>query len=267
MDGFIRARESCTNVIDPRDCIANLSVDMMGYHDQREIPNYWAYARNFVLQDHMFEPNASWSLPAHLFLVSEWSALCTTAGRSVQLQLEHRGSRPPGRHRTGPAHAAELRVDRPHLPALPPPGELGLLHQEGPRARLRDRRDVLPVPGSGHAHARHLESAAELRPPSARTTSSATSATRAQFYTDVRSGQLPAVSWVIPSGVVSEHPTSSIRTGQAYVTKPDQRDRSQQARGRAPRSSSPGMTGAASTTTSARRPSTSTATASASPAS
>ena len=47
---------------------------MMGYHDAREIPNYWAYARNFVLQDHMFEPNASWSLPAHLFLVSEWSA-------------------------------------------------------------------------------------------------------------------------------------------------------------------------------------------------
>ncbi len=28
----------------------------------------------------MFEPNASWSLPAHLFLVSEWSALCTTPG-------------------------------------------------------------------------------------------------------------------------------------------------------------------------------------------
>ena len=59
-------------------------------------------------------------------------------GRSVQLPLEHRGSRPPGRHRTGPAHAAQLRVDRSHVSALPPPGELGLLHQEGTRARLRD---------------------------------------------------------------------------------------------------------------------------------
>ena len=46
----------------------------MGYHDAREIPNYWTYAQNFVLQDHMFEPNASWSLPAHLFMVSGWSA-------------------------------------------------------------------------------------------------------------------------------------------------------------------------------------------------
>ena len=49
----------------------------MGYHDAREIPNYWTYAERFVLQDHMFEPNASWSLPAHLYMVSEWSAYCT----------------------------------------------------------------------------------------------------------------------------------------------------------------------------------------------
>ena len=26
----------------------------MGYHDAREIPNYWAYAEHFVLQDRMF---------------------------------------------------------------------------------------------------------------------------------------------------------------------------------------------------------------------
>jgi hypothetical protein len=51
--------------------------DVMGYHDAREVPNYWAYAQNFALQDHMFEPNASWSLPAALYKVSEWSAYCT----------------------------------------------------------------------------------------------------------------------------------------------------------------------------------------------
>ena len=49
----------------------------MGYHTQSDIPNYWTYAKDFVLQDHMFEPNASWSLPSHLFLVSEWAAHCT----------------------------------------------------------------------------------------------------------------------------------------------------------------------------------------------
>ena len=46
----------------------------MGYHDAREIPNYWAYAKDYVLQDRMFESVASWSLPAHLYLVSGWPA-------------------------------------------------------------------------------------------------------------------------------------------------------------------------------------------------
>src|SRR5262249_38399226 len=62
---------ACTNVTTP---------DVMGYHDAREIPNYWRYAQDFVLQDHLFEPNASWSLPEHLFMVSEWSARCSVAG-------------------------------------------------------------------------------------------------------------------------------------------------------------------------------------------
>ncbi len=38
------------------------------------------------------------------------------------------------------------------------------------------------------------------------------------LFAAARANQLPAVSWVIPSGVVSEHPTSSIHAGQAYVT-------------------------------------------------
>ena len=64
----------------------------MGYHTQSDIPNYWAYARNFVLQDHMFEPKASWSLPAHLFMVSEWSADCKTHNpNSCTNALDHPG--------------------------------------------------------------------------------------------------------------------------------------------------------------------------------
>ena len=48
----------------------------MGYHDAREIPNYWTYAQNFALDDNMFESVASWSLPEHLFMVSGWAADC-----------------------------------------------------------------------------------------------------------------------------------------------------------------------------------------------
>ena len=85
MDGFIAQQElgrkqSCKHVNSPTCARLGTAPDVMGYHDAREIPNYWTYARQFVLQDHMFEPNASWSLPAHLFLVSEWSARCSKPG-------------------------------------------------------------------------------------------------------------------------------------------------------------------------------------------
>ncbi len=83
MDGFIGQAEigkaACLATLNP-SCSGVMNPDVMGYHDAREIPNYWAYAENFVLQDNLFEPNASWSLPAHLYMVSEWSAICSRVG-------------------------------------------------------------------------------------------------------------------------------------------------------------------------------------------
>jgi phospholipase C len=82
MDGFVRSAELSRNrgcsatYPAPAVCLPSGPPDVMGYHDAREIPNYWAYAKDFVLQDHMFEPVASWSLPAHLYLLSGWSAKC-----------------------------------------------------------------------------------------------------------------------------------------------------------------------------------------------
>src|SRR5579859_6564760 len=82
MDGFVgeaeRGNKGCGNTNDPA-CTNGRGNDVMGWKDARDIPNYWAYAHGYALQDHMFEPNASWSLPEHLFLVSEWSARCAQA--------------------------------------------------------------------------------------------------------------------------------------------------------------------------------------------
>jgi phospholipase C len=102
MDGFVaqaeQARKQCRDPNNP-NCTSGGTgkPDVMGYHDAREIPNYWAYAKNFVLQDRMFEPNASWSLPAHLFMVSEWSALCSVpATPSSCVNALQSPARPPG---------------------------------------------------------------------------------------------------------------------------------------------------------------------------
>jgi phospholipase C len=85
MDGFIReryaARRSCHIVVDPA-CASSPAPDVMGYHTAPEIPNYWAYASQVALDDHMFEPVKSWSLAEHLYLVSGWSAKCRTSSPS-----------------------------------------------------------------------------------------------------------------------------------------------------------------------------------------
>src|SRR5205807_1786908 len=78
MDGFVAISEQELNrgCKGSPKCSTLAPSDVMGYHTAADLPNYWAYARHFVLQDHMFEPVLSYSLPSHLFMVSGWSARC-----------------------------------------------------------------------------------------------------------------------------------------------------------------------------------------------
>ena len=96
MDGFVAAREAelgpgCKPGADGRPSARRVEidepelgrrssvgcqVDVMGYHDGTDLPNYWAYARENVLLDNFYESIESFSLPAHLALFSGWSADC-----------------------------------------------------------------------------------------------------------------------------------------------------------------------------------------------
>src|SRR5437764_9432686 len=118
MDGFQaqaeKASRGCANPNNPA-CTNSTTPDVMGYHDAREIPNYWAYANNFVLQDQMFEPNASWSLPEHLFMVSEWSAKCTQVDNPMSCTSEIDKPQFPGGPRTGRGPPNYAWTDLNHL--------------------------------------------------------------------------------------------------------------------------------------------------------
>src|SRR6184192_3488905 len=119
MDGFVRRAESAKvkgckkNPNNPICSQRATNPDVMGYHDGSDIPNYWAYARNFVLQDHMYEPNASWSLPAHLFMVSEWSARCTQLGNPMSCKNALDAPQPPPNF-LGPGIKPGTPVPRPN---------------------------------------------------------------------------------------------------------------------------------------------------------
>lgn len=88
MNGFLLRDPHCTG------CLARRPY-AMGYKNASDIPLYWALARRYVLQDHLFASSLAWSLPAHLFMVSGWSAACRTANpwscRSYQGYPAQRG--------------------------------------------------------------------------------------------------------------------------------------------------------------------------------
>lgn len=198
----------------------------MGYHDAREIPNYWDYAHQFVLQDHMFESNASWSLPAHLFTVSGWSAKCDVPRDPMSCHNAlGEPDRPPD---SGRARRHYLKTGS----RLPPPDYAWtdltyLLHKDGVSWAYYLSKGTQPDCGDGEMFCRHIMQDAStpgiwnplpyfdtVRQDGQLHDIKDTS----KFYKAAESGKLPAVSWVVPSGKDSEHPPASIRAGQAYVT-------------------------------------------------
>jgi phospholipase C len=159
MDGFVRTAElslsrGCGRGADGvRVCLPSSRPDVMGYHDAREIPNYWTYAKDFVLQDHMFESVASWSLPAHLYLVSGWSAHCENqAPASCINDPSQVGRHLPDEFRACLAaqgvSVRRLRSGR--LSASQHAGVTGCLANLSPA----DRKRILTLPAAGGSGAR-----------------------------------------------------------------------------------------------------------------
>jgi phospholipase C len=177
--------------------------DYMGYHDYHEIPNYWAYAQNFVLQDHMFEPQLGWSLPSHLYLVSNWSAHSPNPYDPMS-SVNDLGpvAAPTG---TNPLYAW---TDITYLLAKYGVSWNYYVEKGG---GLID-----PDEGTTPAHWNPLPGFTDVHQ-DGQLANSQVDAT--QYFEDAASGDLPAVSWVMPDAANSEHPTNLVSGGQAWVTQ------------------------------------------------
>lgn len=222
MDGFIASDERaqgeqhCQHSLNPA-CASGAPDEVMGYHDAQEIPNYWAYAESFVLQDHMFESDMGWSLPEHLYTVSGWSARCPVV------------------------HDPLACVSAPQDPELPPEDNPGgsephyewtdltyLMHKHhvswryyvlaGSEPDCQDDEAIVCTPVQQSAATPEIWNPlpyfSDVREDGQLSNIQPT----ADFYTAAETGMLPEVSWVIPNGTVSEHPPANIAVGQAYVT-------------------------------------------------
>jgi phospholipase C len=224
MDGFVReARRGLTAgcLASPDMPLCSLGArhpDVMGYHDWHEIPNYWAYARHFVLQDHMFQQDTSWSLPQHLFMVSEWSARChrrNVAASCVNaienpLPPPHEAQNPTNRKPSYAWTDLTYLLRRHHVPwryyvfaGTEPDCETGAMVCAAKKQRAKTPGIWNPLPWFTTVKRDH-----QVR--------DVTSISH--FFAAAKRGVLPAVSWITPNNHVSEHPPSLITNGQAFVT-------------------------------------------------
>jgi len=228
MTGFMAAAESgkpCTGMdVDPT-CSGGSAPDVMGYHDGRELPNYWHYAHDYVLQDRMFEPNASWSLPAHLFMLSEWSANCYIPHEPMSC---HDALDRPGL----PMDFAHVRDKELRKLAGKPDYSWTdltyLLHKHdvswayyimtGTEPDCADPDDTDCKPGTLKPRTPGIWNPLPFFDTVKDDGQLGNIKDLSEFYRAAKAGTLPAVSWICPNGEHSEHPPSEISAGQTYVT-------------------------------------------------
>ena len=221
MDGFVY-QESIGKCSGTNTCPSTMKTmlagttlpftyDVMGYHTADEIPNYWSYATAFVLQDNMFESVRGWSLMAHLYLTSEWSALCKNGVLStcvtvpdlpfpaagtvypwVNLFQLMDGHKVSWKYYLGQGNEPDCDDDE--MTCAPAPQNATVPSHWNPAPFF----SWVQQQGSAYL---------ALHNPSAD-----------QFLLDVKNGNLPQVSWVVPSQQYSEHPLSGTTAGMDYVT-------------------------------------------------
>jgi len=195
MNGFVAESEKFCKPEGP------CRTDVMGYHTGTDIPNYWAYASHFVLDDHMFESSHSWSTPAHLYEVSAWSARCPQPSDPMSCTSS---DYPVKRSKSRPTPYAwtdlTWMLHRQHV-------SWAYYLDHGAQTATHPAGVPLiwnVLPGFTDVHADGQ--LGNIRP-------------LADFKAQAKAGTLPQVSWIVPDRRDSEHAGALVSTGQAYVTK------------------------------------------------
>jgi len=226
MDGFVAQAQAgllgCLDATNPA-CTNSEVPDVLGYHTGSDLPNYWSYAHDYVLQDHMFEPNASWSLPEHLFQVSEWSAYCTrhddptsctnavqAPGLPPDFMLLPRES--PARNE--PIYAWTDLTYLLHKQRVP----WGYYVVAGTQPDCQDDAALSCAPVRQNAKTPGIWNPLPYFDTVRDDGELGNIQSVDRFYAAADQGTLPAVSWVVPSGALSEHPSAPVSFGQSYVT-------------------------------------------------
>jgi phospholipase C len=167
-------------------------LNTLSYYDWHEIPNYWEYARRFVLCDRFFSSLAGPSEPNHLYTVAAKSGGLVNNPNYI----------------TG-GDAQYIGGDAQYIYTFPTMAELlenthvSWKYYDG-KPDPRQHSIWNPLPGfrqfqNNPGLMSHLVG-------------------MNQFYKDARTGNLPQVCWIVPNLADSEHPPEDSARGMWHVT-------------------------------------------------
>jgi phospholipase C len=191
---------------------------------QKDIPNYWAYAKNFVLGDQFFSSVYGPTGPEQL-----WTVSAQTDRFVEQERVGQYGSGLPREFCDDPKERAYAFKDltqaqqdqafqdenAPNIPAL-----ATFFEQRWPCANISSVPEQLQNAGISWKYYRGdnpwVDPLREIKPirfgPGWKNRVPA-----GQFITDVNNGHMPSVSWLTPSFVNSDHPPMSICQGENWT--------------------------------------------------
>lgn len=185
--------------MDKFDLIIGGSLNAYTQFGEQDIPNYWAYARHFVLADRYFTSIHGPSFPDYLYIIAAQSGGVIDNGSKFGSGVACDGS---------PAEVVTVIDSK------------GNRTMESPCFDLRTLADSLEQAGISWKYyggspnifstIRHIRNSPMW---------TENFASGGQFVTDAENGQLPAMSWLFAPEVANEHPPQSPCDGENWTVQ------------------------------------------------
>jgi len=176
---------------------------------QADIPNYWAYAQNFVLSDHTFESDLSASYSAHFFSIAATGEGTVTVPQVPTGGLDAWGCDTKPDALITVLDAAGAYYDT--FPCFNPQTLADSLNN----ASLSWKFYGPPYPEGGYGHSafdyvKHIRYSQYWKN---------NVVDYHQFVSDALAGNLPAVSWIIADSTETEHPPNATCHGENWTVE------------------------------------------------
>ncbi len=156
----------------------------MKYFEEEDIPNYWAYAKNFVLLDRLFSAvKVRYSVPSHFYLIA-----ATAEGWMTN------------------------RMEKPYLTSKT---MVDLFKEYSIQWKLYSGGSFNKLTGAPRdfdyilAFKQHKDDPEVIK----------NIVSKEKIFDDIQKGVLPQFSWVFPEARESEHPPADVRRGMNSVTE------------------------------------------------